>query len=271
MRLAILADIHGNLPAFEAALRHLADQKPDLVILLGDIVNCAPDSAQCWQLAQSLGCPILSGNHERYTAHYGTDQADPLWSSEQFAPLQWTVAQFSEVERRAMNELPHCLRLPTAPDLLLVHASARGDHDTIVPYTPEEHLTEMFAGTSERWIVRGHNHTCSVHLWQRGAIVTCGSVGLALDGSPTAQYLLLDQDQAGWRVQHQAVNYDLQAVRQRFEASGYLRAAGPMARLYLREILTGSPHIVPFLRAYARWKKKGDLSLSAAFERFRDF
>ena len=272
MRLAILADIHGNLPAFEAALRHLSTQRPDQVLLIGDILNGAPDSAQCWQLAQSLNCPILGGNHERYVALYDTPQADPLWSTEQFAPLQWTVAQFSETERQAMRSLPALLRLPGLPDLLLVHASARSDHDLIVHYTPEPHLAEMFAGVSERWVVRGHNHTCLVRPWERGTIITCGSLGLPLDGNPTAQYLLLEQAKAGgWCIQHQSVPYDLQAVTQRFEGSGYLKAAGPMARLYLREILTGSPQIVPFLRAYSRWKKLGDISLSAAFERFLVF
>jgi predicted phosphodiesterase len=266
MRLAILADIHGNLPAFEAALRHLSGYKPDGIVLLGDIVNGAPDSSACWQLAESLGCPILRGNHERYVSLFGTPDADPGWSSEQFAPLHWTVEQFSEPQRQGLRALPACLRLPEAPDLLLVHASARGDYDIIVPYTPEAQLQEMFPGVSERWVVRGHNHLCQVRLWERGVIITSGSVGMPLDGNPTAQYLLLDRGKDGWNVQHQSVTYSLQAITQRFESSGYLKAAGPMARLYLREIQTGSPHIVPFLRAYHHWRK--ELSLSQAVERF---
>jgi hypothetical protein len=187
---------------------------------------------------------------------FGTPDADPGWSSEQFAPLHWTVAQFSEPQRQAMRALPACLRLPEAPDLLLVHASARGDHDTSCAYTPEAQLHEMFPGVSERWVVRGHNHLCQVRLWERGVIITSGSVGMPLDGNPTAQYLLLDQGKDGWNVQHQSVPYSLQAMVQRFESSGYLKAAGPMARLYLREIQTGSPHIVPFLRAYHHWRKE---------------
>jgi len=268
MRLAILSDIHGNLPAFEAALKHLANHKPDQVILLGDVVNCAPDSAECWQLAQSLGCPMLRGNHERYTALYNTPEADPLWSTEQFAPLHWTVSQFTTAEIQAMRDLPACLRLPGAPDLLLVHASARGDHDTVAPYTPEATLHEMFPDVRERWVVRGHNHMCAVRLWERGMIITCGSAGMALDGIPTAQYLLLDQAADGWRIQHQSVPYSVEALAQRFHTSGYLKAAGPMARLYLREFQTGSPHLVPFLRDYRRWKQTHTISLSQAVDRF---
>lgn len=64
MRLAILCDIHGNLPAFEAALEHAAQKQVDQLVIAGDIVTGAPDSAACWQRACELGCPILRGNQE---------------------------------------------------------------------------------------------------------------------------------------------------------------------------------------------------------------
>src|SRR4051812_38182210 len=62
MRIALFADIHGNLPAFEAALKHAATLSPDLTVVCGDVVNGCPDSRGCWDLAQSLGCPLLRGN-----------------------------------------------------------------------------------------------------------------------------------------------------------------------------------------------------------------
>lgn len=135
MRLAILADIHGNLPAFETALKHVANQSPDLIVIAGDIVVGSPDSADCWKLAQSLGCPILRGNHERYVADYGTPAASPDWAAEQFYPLHWAIAILTDQERILMGELPLTLRLPDAPNLLLVHASARNDHDTVASHT----------------------------------------------------------------------------------------------------------------------------------------
>lgn len=268
MRIAVMADIHGNLPAFEAALKHLAADKPDALVIAGDVVNCAPDSAQCWQLAKSLDCPILRGNHERYTADYGTPRAAPIWSSEQFAPLHWTVAQFSEAERLEMAALPHLVRLPGAANLLIVHASARSDHDSLAPYTPESDLCGMFAGIEESWIVRGHNHNPQVRLWANGVIVTSGSVGLPLDGSPTAQYLLLDQHKNGWQVNHRSVPYPVAAAARRFTDSGYLKAAGPVARLYLRELQTGSYYMVPFLRMYRQWQAETGISMAQAVDRF---
>ncbi len=144
MRLAIMADIHGNLPAFEAALEHARQQGVDQMVIAGDMVIGSPDSRDCWELARSLGCPILRGNHERYVAHFGTPSALPEWNTERFAPLQWSVNQISETDRANMGQLPHCLRLPEAPDIFFTHASERDDHDSVGPHTPEALLRKMF-------------------------------------------------------------------------------------------------------------------------------
>ncbi len=267
-RIAILADIHGNLPAFEAALKHVAQQSPDLILLAGDIIIGSPDSQACWQLAVSLGCPMLRGNHERYASHYGTPKALPLWSQQQFAPLQWSVAQLSEQERQQMENLPLQYRLPEAPGLFFVHASERDDHDTVASYTPETRLSEMFPTAREPYLIRAHNHYGQVRVWQNRFIITCGSVGLPLDSHPTAQYLLLDQQKSGWNIQHMAVPYPVEAALNRFHDTGYLQAVGPMARLFYREVLTAAHHIVPCLRLYAQWSSQGPITFAQAVDRF---
>jgi predicted phosphodiesterase len=268
MRIAILADIHANLPAFEAALAHFDTQGCDLLVIAGDLIGGGPDSDLCWQRALSLGCPMVRGNQERYAAQYGTEEAPPQWRTEQFAPLQWTAAQFSQEERRTIGDLPLHLRLPEAPGLLLVHASLRSDQDTVAPHTPAAKLEEMFPQVQEPWIVRGHNHYGQVRLWDGRHIVTAGSVGLPLDGHPTAQYLLLEQNRRGWHVEHLSVPYDLEAAMARFRDTGYLEQTGPLGRLFFRELVTASQQIVPFLRLYRHWSAQGELSLEAAVERF---
>jgi predicted phosphodiesterase len=268
LRIAILADIHGNLPAFEAALEHVATQHVDQLVIAGDVVIGSPDTVACWQLARSLGCPIVRGNHERYVAHYGTPAADPDWSTDRFAPLAWAARQLSAGDRQEIERLPLHLRLPDAPDLLIVHASLRNDRDTIMPYTPEAELATMFDDTAEHMIVRAHNHIAQIRPWGERTIVTTGSVGLPLDGSPTAQYAVLEHGASGWRCVHHAVPYDLDATLRRFHDTGYLDATGVMGRLYLREVATASHQVVPFLRAYRRWSAAGDLSLDAALVHF---
>jgi hypothetical protein len=268
MRIAILADIHGNLPAFEAALDHVTRQQVDHLIIAGDIVIGSPDSATCWRLARGLGCPIVRGNHERYVAHFGRPDAPPEWKSDRFAPVRWAVQQLDQAEIAALDALPPYVCLPELPDLLVVHASLRADRDSIMPYTSDQQLAEMFPDLREGWVVRAHNHAGMVRLWKDRTIITAGAVGLPLDGSPTAQYLLLEQRAGSWRIMHQSVPYDVDAALRRFRETGYLEAAGPMARLFMREVATASHHMVPFLHAYARWSAREPVPLGAAVERF---
>lgn len=276
MRIAILADIHGNLPAFEAALAHVANEGVDQIVLAGDIVNGSPDSARCWQLARSLNCPMLRGNHERYVFDYGTSAANSLWETELFSPVQWTVSQFTDRERAAMAKLPMALRLPEMADLLLTHASPKNDQQSIRPYSPQSVVQEIFGDVAERTIVRGHNHLNSVYRWRDKQIITVGSVGLPLDSNPSAQYNILERCKNQWHNKPQAVTYDVEATLRRFKETGYLEAAYPMSRLFLREVATASYAFTPFLRTYQHWKQTdpdglGALSLATAIDTFLKF
>lgn len=134
--------------------------------------------------------------------------------------------------------------------------------------TPVAQLLDMFPNVEERYIIRAHNHTGQVRLWDDRLIITNGSVGLALDGNPTVQYLLLDKHRNGWHFQHQSVPYDLDATVRRFHDTGYLAAAGPMGRLFLRELATATKQLVPFLRLYSQWSEVEPIPLEEAVNRF---
>ncbi len=268
MKIAVMADIHGNLPAFEAALADYKRQSADLLVIAGDVVNGAPDSAECWKLADSLGVPIIRGNHERYVGLYGTEGAPAEWSSDRFGPVKWSSAQFSQAEKQRLAGLPLDLKLPEYPELFFCHSSVRSDSDAIAPYTAEAELDAMFPGVTAPLIIRGHNHAPAIRFWRNRRIITTGSVGLTFDGIPTAQYVLLTHSGGGWSSEHRSVEYDIEAALARFHETGYLTDGGPMARLFYREVATASFHIVPFLRAYRRWSAEEDITLEAAVDRF---
>jgi predicted phosphodiesterase len=269
VRIAILADIHGNYPALEAALKDVAGQGVDRIVVAGDVVMGAPDSDLCWQRVKALSCPILRGNHERYVFDLHTERAPPEWHTRQFGPVQYAAAKLGAAALEEMRMLPTLLRLPEAPGVVFVHASARNDTDLVFPYTPDVEIHPMFAGCDEQLVIRGHNHFCGVRLVGEKKIVTVGSVGLPLDGTPSAQYALIERRSGDWRVEHRCVRYDTRAAAARFEQTGYLDEAGPMARIYQREVVTASFHILPFL---AYWKRRQaeepTLSLDAAVDTF---
>lgn len=269
MRIAILADIHGNLFALEAALAAVEREKVDHLIVAGDIVVASPDSQACWDRVKALRCPVLRGNHERYVFDLDTDRAPPLWHTRQFGPVQYAAKTLGPARVQELAALPTQLRIEGVPEILFVHGSARSDNDLIFPYTPDEAIEPMFPRETPRWIIRAHNHFCSVRLWGERRIVTVGSVGLPLDGAPTAQFTIMEKAASDWRVRHRSVSYDVGAAVRRFPESGYLDTAGPMARLYQREVASASFHIIPFLSYFRKLQTlQPDASLEDAVDRF---
>lgn len=268
MRIVVLGDIHGNLAALEAVLAEVDRLRPERVVVLGDVVDGAPDSIACWRAIRELGAPILRGNHERYVFDYGTERASPEWSASHFAPVRWTLAQCDASVRDEMRCLPMVLRLPEAPDILFAHASARCDQDSVFMHTPSSTLGPMFEGTTEPVIVRGHNHLAGQRRWDHRTIVNIGSVGLPLDGHAAAQFAVLEKRKEKWDVLHTAVKYDVDATIRSFRTSGYLQEGGPMARLFLREVATATHHFVPFLRHYGHALREGAISPEEAVARF---
>jgi len=294
MRLAVIGDIHGNLAALEAVIAELEQLAPDQLVVSGDVVDGGPDSALCWERVKSLGCPILRGNHERYVFDYGTPQADPVWATRQFAPLHYTLENLSAAQRAELAALPFSWTSADWPGLLIVHASQRSDADSIWPHTPSEVLDAMFSETAPKLIVRSHNHFCSTREWcgQRLAseprrrlvhepsrrIVTTGAVGLPLDGQPRAQFCLLTRKRtAAGRgqgstisVEHRTVAYDVEATLRRCQETGYAARAGVVGRMFMREIATGAPQVVPFLRHFNSLKAVNPaLSLEEAERSYR--
>ncbi len=268
MRIAVFADIHGNLAALEAVLAEIERIKPDKILVLGDVVDGAPDSIACWRLVRELECPILRGNHERYVYDFGTERAAPEWSAPHFAPVRWAVAQCDEPVRQLMAALPLTLKVPEAPELLFVHASARNDHDSVFMHTPDSLLQPMFEGVDASVIVRGHNHLPGNRILGQRLIVNLGAVGLPLDGHTAAQFAVLEKRLEGWEVRHLAVPYNVDLTVRRFRESGYLEAGGPMARLFLREVATATHHFVPFLRHYGHAVREGKIAVGEAISRF---
>lgn len=268
MRIAVFADIHGNLAALEAVLAEVEKLAPDHVIVLGDVVDGAPDSIACWRRVSDLEVPLLRGNHERYVYDFGTERASPEWSAPHFAPVRWAVDQCDTSVRQAMQALPLTLRLPEAPELLFAHASSRSDNDSVFMHTPESVLAPMFPGVEASWIIRGHNHLPGLRSWGPRQILNLGAVGLPLDGHLAAQFAVLERRNLNWRARHVAVPYDVEATLRRFRESGYLEAGGPMARLFLREVATATHHFVPFLRHYGHAIREGRVEAGTAIDRF---
>jgi hypothetical protein len=185
MRIAVIADIHGNSEALEPVLDHVEKQSVDQIVVAGDIVIGSPYSLRCWEKVKSLQCSVVRGNHERYLFDLDSPNSPESWKTERYAPIHQAYKQFSKETVAEMQALPAYIRLD---NLLIVHASYRNDVDAVRTTSGERELQEMFAGSGERFIIRAHNHVWFNCNWDSRKLYSIGSVGLPLNGAKEAQY-----------------------------------------------------------------------------------
>lgn len=228
-RIAVLSDIHGNLPALEACVDDAKQRGCDTFINLGDILSGPLWPVETAAFLRPLEWPTIAGNHERQLL---TQTRDQMGDSDRFAD-----AALGESERAWLRTLPPVLAW--RPDIYLCHGTLDSDLDYMlhdvgeaaVNDTPPDAVAARVAGRGEKLILCGHTHVPrQVRLPGGRAVANPGSVGLpAYDwdrphyhvmetGSPAARYAVVDGDTLD--VDLIAVAYDHEAAARKAEAEG---------------------------------------------------
>lgn len=257
MRIAIIADIHGNVAALDAVLADLREQQVDETIVAGDLVNRGPEGAAVLARLVPLGWRTIMGNHEDLVLQFIEGRVDPGWLDDPW----WAATRFAAREvapwRGYLADLPgHLVVQPagTAP-IRVVHGSPRHFMEGIGPLTPTETLDAMLAHVAEPLLACAHTHFAMRRDHAGTTIVNVGAVGLPFNGDPRAQYAILEWAGDQWRVTFRQVAYDRATTEAAYEHSGFLAAGGVSAWLLREELRTARPHLVPF------WKYCTDRSL----------
>jgi predicted phosphodiesterase len=106
-RIAILADIHGNLAALEAVMIELERLQPDYVVVNGDLINAAPFSAEVIDLVRAQDWVVVRGNHEFYYLDFGTPRAvDGSGDVARWGQLHWLVKRITPAQGAYLGMLP---------------------------------------------------------------------------------------------------------------------------------------------------------------------
>lgn len=236
MKLAVLADIHGNQPALEAVIRDLEREKPDQVVVAGDLVNRGPFNSEVVETVSSSGWPCIEGNHDRLVVDWLSGEAENEWYSDPFySPIGW-VAEGLVGWQPYLESLPFELRIAIdgAPPILVVHASPRSNREGIHPWLSDAEIEEICGSVREQVMLCGHTHKSLDRRVDGCRIVNAGAVGIPFNGDPRAQYALLTLQRGDWQVDLRGVEYDRESVREAFTTRGYLDS-GVAAHVFLHE------------------------------------
>jgi diadenosine tetraphosphatase ApaH/serine/threonine PP2A family protein phosphatase len=230
MRIALLSDVHGNLPAFEAVLADVDADRADQIWCLGDLVGYGAQPNGCVELARERCDLCLAGNHDLVVTG-DIDIAD--FSSSAAAAARWTRETISEAALAFLRSLS-----PTEPrrEIGLYHASPR---DPVWEYVLSHWQADECMDLMEPRVgAVGHSH---VALWfcrsgegeVEGAparaglerdlsegewLLNPGGVGQPRDGDPRAAWLLLDTVE--WKAQWRRVEYAIDEAARAIEEAG---------------------------------------------------
>lgn len=257
MRLAILADVHGNLPALEAVLADAQQHRADGIVVAGDFTD-GPQAPEIIQWLRSLESCMIRGNRENYFLAYDRGEVPESWQvSAQWAGFRW---MYRRLDREALDfvaSLPEqrVVVFDSTTPIRVVHGSPQGVSELLLPDRDPVTL-ELFrqacmltlsystvdatlAQIGEPVLVCGHSHIPWKQAQDGRLAVNPGSVGAPINGDVRAQYALLTWQHGHWQAEHRAVPYDLDRTRAAYHQSGLLEIGGAMARAFLRCVETG--------------------------------
>lgn len=268
-KIAILADIHGNVPALQATLSDIKAQQVDEVLVGGDLVGRGPQGSEVTKTIRERGWSCVRGNHEDYLLSFRRGEVPADWhEGSQWSALRWMAAELSEQDISYIETLPFSVASPAVSGLRLVHGSPTSHCEGLAPWSTDEELERHLAGLGECLLVCAHTHRPMCRRVRGGLVVNVGAVGLPFNGDRRAQYAILHHNGGDWQVEFRQVQYDLDRILAIYESSGFLAAGGVTAQLLRLELEHSAPFLVPFLK----WAAARNLPAEAAqIESFLEF
>jgi predicted phosphodiesterase len=233
LRVAIISDIHANLPALEAVLEAIDRSPPDELWCLGDVVGYGAHPNECADLVADRCTVTLAGNHDLAVL----DAIDiSSFSPAAAEAAQWTRAQLTSESAQFLSGL-HAA--DESRDVALYHASPR-DHVWEYVLWPEQ-AGQCIARQAARVALIGHSHIAlcfraaedgdadategaqvgagtKLEVAEGSWLLNPGSVGQPRDGDPRAAWLELDTSK--WTAEYRRIDYEIERAAEAIVAAG---------------------------------------------------
>lgn len=236
MKLALISDIHANLAALEAVLKHLDTQAPDAVFCLGDLVGYGPQPNEVMDIIRARNIPCVEGNHDA-----GVSGRMPLdhFREPNRSVIAWTRANITPENLEYLKSLPLTRLVDeesvstshvASPTILLVHSS---------PVDPQ-HWHYLNSAVKCRAVLEkvphdfvcvGHTHIPGIVAKELGVmgmergyryVMNPGAVGQTRDEDTRAAYAILDLD--AFTCTFHRVNYLIEETLEAYRGMGVDRA-----------------------------------------------
>ena len=225
-RVAVITDIHANLPALEASLAAIEAIGVDGIYCGGDLVGYGPHPNEVCRLIEERGIPTIYGNYD-YAIARDLDDCGCAYVDRHDRELgqrsiEWTLAHTDQASKDFMRGLPFDLRFELGRHRIrLVHGSPRKVNEYLFEDKPARTFERIAALADCDVLVFGHTHKPWIRTYGEVLFVNCGSVGKPKDSDPRAAFALLELGLEGSVVASiERGPYDAEAVAREVAAAG---------------------------------------------------
>lgn len=210
MLIACVSDIHGNLPALEAAVADAKARGASKVLCAGDMTGYGPFPDEVCRFLDTQRIPTIIGNYDQKVIEIlkQGNAASAGMKLKKREILLWTAHHLGKESQQYLSGLPESLTLQMGGHtLLVVHGSPISTEDAIYPSITERGMRAKLGGMCPEILVCGHTHIPFVKRVGGILIVNCGSAGHPVDGDPRPAYALI-RTELGVRPQGRIVRFE---------------------------------------------------------------
>lgn len=186
-RVAVISDVHGNLPALDAVESEL--RSADEVICAGDLIGYYPFQDEVIEMARDMGWLCVKGNHE--AALLARDYSG--FNDAAAEALRWAEEEISSENREWIRELPLERDVSLEGHGVHVAHGAPGDvHRYVTDAVPDVEAAGLIERGGGDALILGHTHRPMLRETRSGVLLNPGSVGQPRDGDPRASLATME-------------------------------------------------------------------------------
>ncbi|SUJ24539.1 phosphodiesterase [Sphingobacterium spiritivorum] len=233
IRLAIISDIHGNLPALQSVLEDIRRRAINQIYCLGDLIDFAPWGNEVIDQIKTLGIPCLLGNHDERIAfdleirplHHHNEEETAV----RYLAINHSKATITSVHKEFLAQLPYQLRLMYKVgakqwNIQLVHASTRSNDEYVYEDHDEADLIEMLSQSDADLLAMGHTHLSyrrkvTLPSGKVSTALNCGSVGRSKENDRKATYAVITLTEEALETEIIKVDYPIAEVAKAIKES----------------------------------------------------